>query len=160
MGGEQTTQTLPSTATFVPEKEEARLAEAIKLLRSHMPPKTTLTVKETDGKLTSRYIFHLQYTSTKSRRTMTLTAKTDSLPQKEEDHIFRYIRSQLYLTPKEVGRAFGRLYFRERRARQEAFLRGENGNIRVTDGKWHKDRGDEIDYFQVDSGMIKGSKSG
>lgn len=58
-------------------------------------------------------------------------AKGESLPT-DRGAIFYFYLRQLVLTQSEVAREFSRLYFLERRARQDAFLSGELGNIRVS----------------------------
>lgn len=123
---------------------------ALELFQKYIPANTTLTIEETDSHLIYRYIFRLTYTSKSSGRTMCMIAKGEALPAEEGDLMYFYLR-QLILTPAEQGREFSRLYFLERRARQEGFLRdgstgqGERGSL-VYDKAAKRDRMEAKDY--------------
>lgn len=101
------------------------------LFAPFLPENTDLTIEETTISFMPKYIYRLMYTSKSSGRTMCMVAKGDTLPAEDGDCLKFYLR-QLVLTPNESAREFSRLYFYERRARQDAFLRGESGNIRVS----------------------------
>lgn len=107
------------------------IEQAIELFTEYLPPRTVLTIEETNVRFMPKYIYRLQYTSKKSGRTMCMVCKGDSLP-KTTDETFHFYRRQLTLTPTEVAREFSRIYYLERRAKQEAFLSGQMGNIRVS----------------------------
>lgn len=100
---------------------EPDIALAHRLMAPYLPVGTHLEIEETDSKLCSKYIMRLIYTSKKSGRKMSVLAKGDNLPTLD-DSTLRFYVMQLVLTPSEVGREFSRLYFIEKRARQEMWL--------------------------------------
>lgn len=106
------------------------LEHAHALYLPHLPDNAVLSIEETDGKLIARYIFRLTYTSAKSRRTLNMVAKGESLPT-EYGELYNFYLRQIVLSPSEVAREFSRLYFYERNARQDMFLNNKN-NIRVS----------------------------
>ena len=114
--------------------EENEITRAYDLLLNYTPKNTLLTIEETDGKLCYRYFVRLTYTSGKTGRKITLTAKGDTLPT-EDDRILHFYTSQIVLSPSEIGREFSRISWYEKRARQDAFLKGmdKGRSVRVAD---------------------------
>lgn len=108
---------------------EPSLALVEYLFQSQLPPHTKIQIERARIKNHLHYIYRLQYTSKASGRTMCVIAKGDTLPLKRDDLYMFYLR-QIVLTPKEAAREFSRLYFLERRAKQDEFLFGSK-NIRV-----------------------------
>lgn len=113
------------------------ISRAIQLLSAYTPIDTHLTVEQTDGILSHRYIVRLVYTSRSSGRKMSLIAKGDHLPT-EPGHELNYYLRQIVLSPQEVARRFSRIYFMEHRARQDSFLHGDN--VRVQDITAERDK--------------------
>lgn len=103
------------------QSSAARIEKAHDLMLPHLPPNTVLEIEETDQMLCSRYIMRLVYTSQRSGRRMNMVAKGDNLPE-QDDATLRFYLMQLVLTPAEIGREFSRLYWLEKRARQDAWL--------------------------------------
>jgi hypothetical protein len=117
---------------------------ALALFEGMLPESTTLTIEQHPSLVKSypyMYVFRCEYTSKSSGRTMTVMAKGQSLPA-ERDNSFYFYLHQLTLTPAETAREFSRLYFLERRARQDAWNSGESGNIRVSGKSLLKDEQD------------------
>jgi hypothetical protein len=114
--------------------EENTLTRAYDLFLPYMPKNTLLTIEETDGRMCARFLVRLTYTSGKTGRKITLLAKGNSL-QISDDTIRRYYTSQLVLSPSEIGREFSRISWYEKRARQDAFLKGmdKGRSVRVSD---------------------------
>lgn len=94
---------------------------AYELISRYIPANTKLTVEQTNNRLMSKYLVRLTYVSQKSGRTITISAKGDTLPT-QEDEVLRFYVAQIVLTPQEAAREFNRVYFLEKRARQEAFI--------------------------------------
>lgn len=110
----------------------------ILLFEEHIPDNTVLSIEEHGGgRMPIRFVFRLEYTSKNSGRKMNVTAKGDTLPS-ELDSLFDWYLRQLVLTPAEIGREFSRLYWYEKRAKQEAFLQGDR-SVTVADKIAHKD---------------------
>lgn len=129
------------------EIEAAAIERAISLYDGHLPENTILTIEHYVCKVSSDYVFRLQYTSQTSGRTMCIVAKGSTLPT-EQDDIFKFYLRQLVLSPKEVAREFSRIAFMEKRARQDQFLAlGKLGNPRVSDKQSHKDSLGYKDYI-------------
>jgi len=101
-------------------KEKAEIIKAYNLFKPHVPPGATLTIEETDSKLCSRYYIRMEYTSKKSGRKISILAKGDHLPPTTNS--LRFYLAQIQLTPTEVAKEFSSIYYRERVARQNAFL--------------------------------------
>ena len=110
-------KTLLKSETKVPN----HIQKAYDLFQPYLPPNTKLSIEETDGKLCAKYLVRLQYTSHRSGRKMHIMAKGDNLPTKD-DSTLRFYVLQIVLPPAEVGREFSRLYFLEKRAKQDAWL--------------------------------------
>lgn len=117
---------------------------ATRLFSDRIPANTRLAIEETDGRLIAKYIIRLTYTSHKSGRQITVTTKGDTLPSTECPLMHFYL-NQIVLNPIEVGREFSRIYFLEKRARQEAFLFSKD-NIRVSVKESEKDKLNYKDY--------------
>lgn len=138
----------------VPAK--SALEHAHDLFITDIPENASLAIEETDGKLIAKYIFRMTYTSGKSGRKINVVAKGESLPQDYGDLLYRYYYQQLIMTPTEVARELSRIYFIERRARQDAFLfkagrtsdgaADESTNIRVNDTGFEDDKLSYEDY--------------
>lgn len=120
------------------------LQHAHNLFAPDIPENASLSIEETDGKLISRYIFRMTYKSGKSGRCINVVAKGDTLPTSHDD-LYRYYYLQLFMTPTEVARELSRIYFIERRARQDAFLFTKD-NIRVSDTGFEEDKLNFEDY--------------
>jgi hypothetical protein len=113
------------------------IESVLELYEGHLPQDTLLTIEQSIGTLPLRYIFRLQYKSKSSGRTMVIMAKGESLPSCL-DSLFYFYLKQLILSPSEVAREFSKLYFIERRARQDAFLAGDR-SVTVSDKVSRKD---------------------
>lgn len=116
------------------------IQEASSLLSSFIPEGSILNIIETNQLYCSRYLVTVTYVSKKSGYKISITAKGDNLPTKDnkrEDSIVKFYLAQVVLSPAEVGREFSRVYWREKRAKQDAFLFGggaSRGNdVRVSD---------------------------
>jgi hypothetical protein len=105
------------------------VGEAERLFIGFMPKNVQVSIEETHCRTMHRFIYRAIYTSPTSGRTMCVTAKGDSLPIGHDD-IFRFYLRQLTLEPSEVRLEFSRIYFMERRAKQDEWLFG-SGNNRV-----------------------------
>lgn len=142
MGSVQTDEAVDITHVISPQHDP--LQHAYALFENDIPDNATLSIEETDGKLIAKYIVRITYKSSKSNRAINVMAKGDRLPT-EHDELYRYYIQQLILTPTEVAREFSRIYFLERRSRQEAFLFSKN-NIRVSDTGLEDDKLTFKDY--------------
>lgn len=128
------------------------IEQATALFSEYIPPNTTISIEQYDSRCSYRYVIRLKYTSEKSGRTICMVAKGDRLPVQADDTMLFYLR-QIVLTPKEISREFNRVYFLERRAKQDYFLSlGKLGNPRVVDETAAKDRFDKYgDYAPHDT---------
>lgn len=91
------------------------------LFNGYIPDNTTLKIERSSINNYHMYVYRLTYISKKSGRTMCMVAKGDSIPF-SRDRLFDFYLRQLTLSPTEAAREFSRLYFLERRARQDEFL--------------------------------------
>ncbi len=108
------------------------------LFAEDIPEYTKLAIEKYDDALPPKYVLRLTYTSKTSGRTMCQVAKGDRLPTTHDALYYFYLR-QIVLTPTEVAREFSTLYFRERRAKQDAFLAGDR-SVTVSDKTARKDK--------------------
>lgn len=100
------------------------------LLAKLLPSNTTLTIEETNMVNIKRYLIHVTYKSQKTGKTMGKTLRCDSLPTPEND--IRFYTAPLVFSPKEIAREFNQMAWREKRARQEAWLAaGKLSNQRI-----------------------------
>lgn len=116
------------------EEPKDEIATTKALFGEFIPAGTMIIIEKNTGRIGAKFMFRLEYTSKRSGRKMFMTAKGDELP-KEPGHLLSFYLRQLILEPSEVAREFSRLYFLERRAKQEAFLYGgDTGkeNLRVS----------------------------
>lgn len=116
---------------FISEYEQC-----LALFEPYIPENAELVIEQTDGKLCTKYLIRMFYTSPKSGRKLGFLAKTDVLPTEHNEHFINCMR-QIVLSPQEVAKEFSIMYFREKRAKQEAFL-FSNTNTRVS-GKTKKE---------------------
>lgn len=91
---------------------------ALELFTPYMPADSHLSIERSCG----NYLIRLRYISKKTGRSIFITAKGQRLPVSAEDELLKWYLKQLILTPSEIAREFSRIYFLERRARQDAFL--------------------------------------
>lgn len=110
--------------------EQTEIERSLALFQQHIPVSSVITIQETDQRLIPRYLVRITYTSLRSGRKITLTAKGNEIPL-EPGTTLTYYLTQLVMTPSEVGREFSRIYFLEHRSRQDEFLFSKN-NIRVS----------------------------
>lgn len=123
-----------------------QLSDIVLLFDGYMPENTKICFEELQINGLHKYIIRATYTSKSSGRQMCIVAKGDELPHGHDQVFFFYLR-QLVLTPQEIRTKFSRLYFLERRARQEQFLFGGK-NTRVATENMVKDTLSFDEYTQ------------
>lgn len=116
----------------------SELQAAYDLFKKYLP-------KEAEFEIDTRHelMFRATYTSKRTGRKLTVVSKGTCLPTN-----YQQLRCHLVtiaLTPAQQGKAFSRLAFYEKRARQEAFLFG-GGKSRGNDVRVNVDDGDNLTY--------------
>jgi hypothetical protein len=107
------------------------IEKATELFIGLTPEDTIVTIEEHSIGNYTYYVFKCMYTSKSSGRHIFITAKGEQLPEDVGSLLDFYVR-QLTMTASEVAREFSRLYFLERRAKQDAFI--NNGYTRNSEG--------------------------
>lgn len=117
------------------------IQEAHDVLSKFIPNGSELYIDEYNHSNIPSYRISITYTSAKSGRSMTkFSSLGSSLPTKgakRYDSVVRFYMAPVLMTVAETAREFSRMAWRERRARQDAFLFGggkaRGNDIRVSD---------------------------
>ena len=96
---------------------------AYDLIAACLPENVKLTITETDGYMIDKFLVRVVYTSHRTGRTISVLAKGNSLPTKE-NNLTPFYTSQLLTTPAEINRKFSYIAWLEKTARQSAWLAG------------------------------------
>lgn len=123
----------------MPESQatDAEVEMAYDLIATHVPTNARIIITQTDGFLISRFLIRVIYTSHKSGRTISITAKGDALPSAQGE-LLAFYTSQLPANNREVASHFSRIAWLEKRARQDQFLFSKDNN-RVSEKDAEKD---------------------
>lgn len=102
---------------------DAEVELAYDLIAACLPENVKLTITETDGYLIDKFLVRVVYTSHRTGRTISVLAKGNKLPTRD-NNLTPFYTSQLLTTPAEINRKFTYIAWLEKRARQDAWLSG------------------------------------